>query len=83
MSMSEPICCDCYKKASELYDPEFLKDEGMSATQYARQDGTFNSEFNTVCCDECYINRGCPSSPRGWKAGPPNDWAHYKKGDTV
>lgn len=66
-----PRCCDCGRTADEIPGMRALAaDENKSPVAIAREDGTYNREMNRFCCDACYIERGCPSSPgrRGWKA---------------
>lgn len=64
----EPTCCDCGKTASELFAVAENKDDYNDAVSWAVDDGTYNRVSNRFCCNECYIARGCPSSPKGWKA---------------
>ena len=65
----EPTCSVCRKAASEI-DSIVLRaeDEGMSAAEYACEDGTYNVVNNRFVCDADYVAIGMPSSADGWKA---------------
>jgi hypothetical protein len=65
---------DPYCKRTVDDIPEYVIEatmEGMTPSQFARDDGTYNAETNEVCCTECYMELGQPSGPRGWQAGWP------------
>lgn len=67
----EPSCFYCGRTATDLYGAEaseLLEDGYASPADYARDDGTYNSETNHFCCDSCYIRIGMPSGEQGWKA---------------
>lgn len=68
--MSQPICCDCRKRPDQIDEYiEAAADEEMTPTQYVRaEEGTYNPINGHFCCTECYIKRGMPTHPNGWKA---------------
>lgn len=55
----EPTCVGCGKGAHEFVEQIDL-DEYTDATQWARDDGTYNSVTNHFYCDRCYIAAGTP-----------------------
>ena len=67
---AEPVCDTCDKPASMdrdslaamAMDPDYT-----SASEVARDDGTYNAKTNRYRCTTCYIKTGQPSSPAGWK----------------
>lgn len=57
----EPSCNECGKLASEI---EALvleaKENDMSPSDYAMEDGTYHPKYNKFICTECYVRIGCP-----------------------
>lgn len=67
--MDEPSCPYCGRMASDIPSVAgFAAEEEISLAEFARWDGTYNSETNHFACDECYVTMGAPSTPSGWKA---------------
>ena len=70
MSAPSPVCVGCHKTPSEL--PEYIEaaaDEGMDPDDYVRaEEGTYNPDNGHFLCTDCYVDAGCPSGPRGWRA---------------
>lgn len=65
----EPVCFVCKRPASEI--PDVLigaEHEETTPAEFAREDGTYNSESNQFVCTSDYVAIGMPSSPTGWKA---------------
>lgn len=65
------LCVGCGKEPKDL--PEYVsaaeQDGFDSPEDYVRQEeGTLNVTNGHFLCTECYVNAGCPSSPRGWVA---------------
>jgi hypothetical protein len=66
---AEPYDPYCQRFASEIPGlVEMATAEEMSPAEYARDDGTYNSENGHFACDSCYIKLGMPSSRYGWTA---------------
>ena len=65
-----PMCIGCKKRADEIDEYiEAAKENEMSIVDYVREEeGTYNHENGHFLCTDCYIEAGCPSSNRGWKA---------------
>ncbi len=68
--MIKPICVDCKKTPDQL--PEFVSlanEEGITPDDYVRrEEGTYNRANGHFTCTDCYMKRGCPTRPNGWKA---------------
>lgn len=59
-----PICARCRREPSEIPDfVDMAKAEGMPVDEYAKDDGTYNDEYNMFVCDVCYIAMGMPLLP--------------------
>lgn len=63
-------CIGCGKQPHEL--PEYIEHaeiEGVTPEEFVRvEEGTFNPDTGHFCCTPCYIDKGMPTSPTGWKA---------------
>lgn len=60
-----PICMKCKRTPDEIPGlVDMAKVEEMSAVEYAKDDGTYNSEFNMFVCDTCYVALGMPNNPQ-------------------
>lgn len=71
-TQDSPICIGCKKTASEIDEYiEAAHEEGMDPSDFVREEeGTYNPQYNTFTCTDCYVNLRCPSRPGGWVAGP-------------
>lgn len=67
-----PMSCNgCGKNPEQIHIyVQMAQESGLTdANEYVwRDEGTLNRKNGHFLCDECYINAGQPSSPRGWKA---------------
>lgn len=70
--MSSPQCCACGRTPDQILEYVlYAKDEGITPDKFVRlNEGTYNPEWQTFACTECYIAMGQPVSGRGWRAGP-------------
>lgn len=68
--MNKPICIDCKKNPNDL--PEYVElanEEGITPDDFViREEGTYNKNNGHFTCTTCYIKRGMPTRPNGWKA---------------
>lgn len=64
------FCIDCERTPFEIMEYiEYAREEEMGPDEYVwREEGTLNRENGHFTCSHCYVQRGCPSSPTGWKA---------------
>jgi hypothetical protein len=72
----KPIHCHYCGRPAEDVVPQDWETKGIwsqdyeSASDWVRgEEGTFNAELWTFCCDACYFDIGMPSAPGGWMAG--------------
>lgn len=58
-----PICMKCKRTPDEI--PDLVVDakvEGIPVEKYAKDDGTYNGEFNMFVCNTCYVALGMPNN---------------------
>lgn len=63
-----PIRCSiCREQPSEISEYIYAaEEEGITPEEYVvQQEGTYNPEYNTFYCTECYCNIGMPRGKAG------------------
>lgn len=63
------VCVGCGKHPDELTCYTYMLEGNQTADEYVfNNEGTLNYDNGHFLCDQCYIDAGMPSSPRGWIA---------------